>query len=802
MENLTNREIISNLTLEEKASLLCGKNFWFTQNIDRLSIPSIMLADGSHGLRKPKSKPSLFNTNNLMSSTCFPTPCCIANSWDTGLLEDMGICLGKEASSENVGVLLGPALNIKRNPLCGRNFEYFSEDPYLTGKLASSMIRGIQSEGISACPKHFAVNSQERFKMIINQIVDIRALHEIYLEGFRYAIQEGQAKTIMTSYNKINGVYSNENEYLLKKVLRDLWGFDGLVISDWCGTNNRIEAIKNSSSFEIPSSKSFTSAEIVTAVQSGLLKEAVLDDRVDEILKVVRNVSPVLNKGANFTYEEHYRKAVELAEKSFVLLKNEDNILPLKNKKQKIAVIGDFAKNQRMQGIGSSSVKAITKNNFIDIFEKEDYNFIGYEAGFKRFGKSNDDLKSKARTLAKNADLVLLFLGLDENAETENTDREHMSLNENQLEIFDEIYKYNKNIVVVLSGGSPVEMPFVDKCKAILHTFLSGEGGADATCNILTGKTNPSGKLAESYPLKYSDTVLSKFFGNKKPVSEYKESIFIGYRFYDITNKKLLFPFGYGLSYTTFEYLGIAVNGNTVKVLVSNTGNYDGEEIVQLYVKAVDSNILRVKKELKSFTKSFIKKGETKEVVLTLDDNAFKHFDVDSNSFVKEKCNFEILVGSSSKDIKLREMVFMDDDAKTLSPPHSKENLKSYYNYDILNVTKSEFELLINNVQYSENWTLGPLGYNDILLQARDKSKLGKYICKFLEYKYNSHKEKGNTFKANRYLLLSELPFRSFVHLSSGKITYDMLDGILLMINGSFTKGLKHFLKASINKNK
>ncbi len=799
--NLKYEELISQMTLEEKASLMSGANFWNTKSIERLRIPSIMLTDGPHGLRKQGGKADHLGLNKSIPATCFPPAGTIANSWDLKLAYEMGECLGKETASEDVSVLLGPGLNIKRNPLCGRNFEYFSEDPFLSGNFASQMIKGIQSQGVSACPKHFAVNSQETHRMTVDEVVDKRALHELYLEGFRYAVVDGKPKTIMSAYNKVNGTYANENEYLLKDVLREQWGFEGLVVTDWGGNNDRVAGVKAGNALEMPSTNGVTDAEIVEAVNNGTLDESVLDERVDEVLSLVFSTKDNLHKGKSFEDITHHNKAIEIAVKSMVLLKNDTNTLPLTDKKMKISAIGDFAYNARYQGAGSSLINPTRVDNFVDTFRTYDYNFVGYAQGFRRLGGKNERLKNNAVRLAKSTDTVLLFIGLDEGSEAEGVDRKHMRISQNQLDLFDAIYEVNKNIVVVLCGGSPIEMPFAKKAKAILHTYLAGQGVGTAICEVLTGKVNPSGKLAESYPVKYEDTPSAKYYPGKEATSEHRESIYIGYRYFDKVNKEVMYPFGYGLAYTTFEYSNLVVTGNNIKVTIKNTGNFDGEEIVQAYVKYIDSKVFRAEKELKGFTKVHLAKGESKTVEINLDEHAFAYFNVEKDTWVVENCKYEILIGASSRDIRLIQSVEVK--GEDINAPYVIENIKSYINCTVSEIKDYEFrEVLGREIPQSKWDRTKKLGYNDMIAQGRYVSVFGKVLYYFIYSVHVVLKKLGKPLTANNVMFVLELPFRGAARMSAGSMSYEMLDGLLIMINGKFFKGLSHFIKALIRNKK
>lgn len=799
-ETLKYQSVINQMTLEEKASLMSGENFWNTKAIKRLDIPSIMLTDGPHGLRKQGGKADHLGLNKSLPATCFPTASTLANSWDTYLVESVGKCLGDEAVSENVSVLLGPGLNIKRNPLCGRNFEYFSEDPYLTGKMSASAVRGIQSKGVSACPKHFAVNSQEKNRMSVDEIVDKRALHEMYLEGFRYAVVEGRAKSIMTSYNKVNGVYANENNYLLTEVLQNQWGFDGLVVTDWGGNNDRVKGLIAGNGLEMPTTNGVTDLDIVNAVRNNELSESILDKRVDTLLTLIYDTQKAFDTPENFTHEDNHKVAIDAACQSIVMLKN-DNVLPLKDKTEKLCVIGDFAKNPRYQGAGSSLINPTCVDDFLDAFSNEGFNIVGYEQGFKRLGGKSDKLKFKAVELAKCSDRVILYLGLDEGSEAEGVDREHMRLNDNQLELLDEIYKVNKNIVLILAGGSPIEMPFINKVSAILHGYLVGQGGGQAISKVLTGEVNPSGKLAETYPVVYSDVSSSNYYPGQETTSEHRESIFFGYRYFDTINKQVLFPFGFGMSYTTFEYSNLKVDNNNVTFTIKNTGDVAGREVAQVYVKAKNSEVFRASKELKGFTKVLLNKGEEKEVTITLDEHAFSYYNVNENRWVVENCEYEILVGASSSDIRLSSPVeVVGEEVKS---PYDKEKFKRYYDCDTNNITKDEFERIIKRRVPNDKWDKNrPLGRNDIIAQAKNAGFFGRAIYQFISFAKKFLRKIGRPITSNNVMFILELPFRSISRMSAGKVSDAMVDGILMMVNGQFFKGFVHYINSYFKQRK
>ncbi|MGM0900619.1 MAG: beta-glucosidase [Bacillota bacterium] len=774
-------ELISNMTLEEKASLMSGDNFWNTKPIERLGIPSIMLTDGPHGLRKQGGNADHLGLNKSIPATCFPPAATLANSWDLELMNEVGRYLGKEAASEQVSVLLGPGLNIKRNPLCGRNFEYFSEDPYLSGKLAANMVKGIQSHGISACPKHYAVNSQEHMRMTIDEVVDERALREIYLEGFRYAVEEGQPKTLMSSYNKVNGEYANENKHLMQEILYGEWHYQGVVVTDWGGNNDRVEGLKAGNQLEMPSTGGITDKEIVEAVKGGKLDEAVLDEAVERMLTLIFDTKDALKQTEPVDFEKHHQKAIDAARRSMVLLKNEADTLPLR-KGQRVAIIGDFAKNPRYQGAGSSLINPTKVDNAWEQLTKTDLSIVGYEQGFKRFGGKSESLKNNALKLAGQADIVLLFLGLDEGSEAEGVDREDMKLRDNQLELVKALTKVHDNIVVVLSGGSAIEMPFVGDVKAILHGYLGGQGGAAAVRDILIGKYNPSGKLAETYPLKYEDVSSAPYYPGLEATAEHRESIYVGYRYFDTKKIPVLFPFGHGLSYTKFEYSDLKVSSQSVSFTIKNIGDVAGEEIAQVYIKPLSSRIFRANKELKGLSKVYLKPGESKQVKIDLDDHAFAYYNTVVNGWSVESGQYELQVGSSIEDIRLLDTLGVEgDDAE---PGYDKEMLKNYYQADVHHIGDEEFHRLLGYTPTSPFWNRKKkLGYNDTIAQGRYKKGLGKFLYLIVLLAKKILFLLGKPLQANNVMFVMNMPFRQIPRFSQGKISKKMIERVLKLIN-------------------
>ncbi|GFP74467.1 beta-glucosidase [Clostridium fungisolvens] len=790
------RELIEKMTLEEKASLMSGKDFWQTQEIERLGINSMFLADGPHGIRKQAVAADHLGLNEGIPATCFPTAATVANSWNDELGERVGEYLGEEAISQKVNVLLGPGVNMKRNPLCGRNFQYFSEDPYLAGKMAAGYIRGIQSQGISACVKHFCVNNQEERRMAIDTIVDERTLREIYLTAFEIAVKEGRTKTIMSSYNKLNGTYTNENMHLMKDILRGEWNYKGCVITDWGGSNDRIAGLIAGNELEMPTTAGETNEEIIQAIKTGKIKEEVLDECVDRLLELIFTTEEVYKKPhIEFEVEKHHRVAQKVAEESIVLLKNEDNILPLKYGK-KVAVIGDFAKNARYQGAGSSIVNPTILDHTLDCFNESGIVSIGYEVGFERYGKKSEKKIEKACELAKKADVILLYIGLDEVTEADGLDRHSMKIPDNQMDLLNALYKVNSNIVAILSCGSAVEMPWINKVKAVLHGYLGGQAGSRAILRILSGDVNPSGKLAETYPIRYEDTPSYYNFPGKEVSVEYREGIYIGYRYYDTANIDVLFPFGYGLSYTTFAYSDIHVSKYGVTFNLTNSGQVAGMEIAQLYVGCKSEAIFRPKKELKGFTKVFINAGETKTVTIPFDDKTFRYFNVKTNRWEIEEAEYKIMVGASSADIRLESSITIEGTGAPL--PYDKELLPSYYSGKTNNVSVEEFENLLGRKVPVSTWDRSkPLGYNDTIAQCEyAKGLFARFSYHMIVFAYWFLRKIGKRSTANIIMMsIYHMPFRGIARVTGGVVNMPMLDGILMIVNGNFFKGLKHLLK-------
>lgn len=656
-------DLISKMTVEEKAAILSGQSEWSTREIKRLGIPSIFCADGPHGIRKQAGTGDHLGLNPSLKATCFPTAATIANSWDEKLGQELGEALGEEAAAQDVNVLLGPGLNVKRSPLCGRNFEYFSEDPYLAGKMAASYVRGIQSKGVYACPKHFAVNSQELRRMAMNAVLDERTMREIYLTGFEIVVKEGHAKALMTSYNQVNGTYANENKHLLKDILRDDWGFDGIVITDWGGSNDHVRGVAARSNLEMPAPGLDSARQILAALDSGELTADELDLCVDDLLDAILTLKKDGgHKKTDSHREAHHALARRAAAQSIVLLKNTaqpEAVLPLKNGCS-VALIGDFAIYPRYQGAGSSMVNPTKVETLEKAIGNYPINCVGCARGYHRTGKYDEEMKKTALELAQRADTVIYCFGLDEISEVEGMDRSHMRIPQNQIELLEAIAKVNPNIVGVLSAGSSIEMPWHYCCKAILHGYLGGQAGAGAMMDVLTGKVNPSGRLSETYPVRYEDTPAFLNFPGTERNSEYRESIFIGYRYYDTARIRVQYPFGYGLSYTSFAYSGLKVTKEGIEFVLTNTGERDGAEVAQMYVGGPKGKIFRPDKELKGFAKVFLKSGGSKPVTILFDDKTFRYWNTRTDAWEVESGDYTIYVGANVSDIRLEQKIARD----------------------------------------------------------------------------------------------------------------------------------------------
>lgn len=786
---MKHRELIEQLTLEEKAALCSGKDFWHLNGVERLGLGSIMVSDGPHGLRKHNDKKSKTDLMDSVPAICFPTASATACSWDEDLLFEMGQALGDECRAEKISVLLGPGLNVKRSPLCGRNFEYFSEDPLLAGKMAAAMVKGIQSKGVGACVKHFAANNQETRRMTIDTAADERTLREIYLTGFETVVKEAKPWCVMNAYNKLNGKYCAENKWLLNDVLREEWGFDGVIMTDWGAENEIADGINAGQNLEMPGSNGLGAAKLVKAVKCGELDEKLLDERVDELIELIIKSQETLG---NYEYskEQHHSLVRKIAENSMVLLKNEDGILPL-SKSEKVAIIGEFAKAPRYQGAGSSQINASFIDNAFDVMLQQGLPFV-YARGYDKTKDVTDlALLDEAVKCAKACKKAIVFIGLTDEFESEGFDRIHMSIPKCHIDLVKAVSRANPNTVVVLAGGSPVEMPWACCAKAILNAYLGGQASGSAAVDLLYGDVNPSGKLAETVPVSLASNPSFNYFPGSLKSVEYREALYVGYRYYDKTGKDVLFPFGHGLSYTEFEYSDLKLSKkavkdtDTVKVSfkVKNIGKRDGAETAQLYVADIHSTAFRPVKELKGFKKVFLKAGEEKTVELELSKRAFAYYNVNIHDWHVESGDFNISVGASSRDIRLEARLRVMSTAGEVEIPDLSAVAPSYYSGNIENVTDEEFEALLGReIPYKGFKNDGMITVNSSLEEAT--SPAGQKINALLVGLFKAI-SKGNAAQERMMTSMAlQIPIRCFISMSMGVFTPEMADGLCDILNG------------------
>ena len=777
------KALVQQMSLKEKCAVLSGRDVWHTRPIERLRISSITLSDGPSGLRKQAAEGDHLGLNESTKATNIPSAATIANSWSPEAAEAMGAVVGADAAAQDVQVLLGPGLNTKRSPLCGRSFEYYSEDPYLTGKLAAAFIRGVQSKGVSACAKHFAVNSQELQRMASDSVLDERTLRELYLTNFEIAIQEGKPRALMTSYNKVNGSYANENSQLYD-ILRREWGFDGMVVTDWGGSNDFTEGVRAGMNLEMPAAGDDSPCQLLQAVKDGKISEEIIDRRVEELLTLVLTEKPKASPVDEKAQHEAVRKA---AEQCIVLLKNDRNILPLQHS-AKVAVIGDFAAHPRYQGAGSSMVNAWQADDTLELMTDYFPNAVGFSQGFERLDKRNDELAAQAVELAKGADCVLLYLGLPEGFETEGLDRAHMRLPDNQVALLNRLAEVNEHIVVVLSCGSAVEMPWIDSCQALVYGCLGGEAAAGAMLRVLSGEVNPGGKLAETFPVAYADLPVSHYYPGKEYTSEYREGLYVGYRYFVTAKKPVRFPFGFGMNYTQFRYENLTVEPDGVSFDLTNCGACGGDEIVQLYVSLPGAKVFRPARELKGFRRVSLKAGETQRVKILFDDYTFRYFNVRTHQWEVEGGSYDILIGASSEDIRLK-------GARTVSgtdapDPYEGKNVDCYRSCALQAVPDVAFEALLGHPIPQKNWDRSkPLEMNDAMARMEyAKNPIARFAARFMKKKINQAVKAGKPDL--NMLFIYNMPFRGMAKMMNGMVSMDMAKDILFIVNGHFFRGV------------
>ncbi|WP_051259444.1 glycoside hydrolase family 3 C-terminal domain-containing protein [Schaalia suimastitidis] len=769
------------LSLIEAAALLSGSSEWDSRPLPGRGIASFVMSDGPHGIRRQLGSGDHLGIAASQPATCFPTAATVAASWDPGLAEKMGQALGREARALGVDVVLGPGLNIKRSPLCGRNFEYYSEDPLLSGRMAAGLVRGIQSEGVAATPKHYAVNSQELRRQASDSIVDERTMREIYLTAFEIVVREAHPQALMSSYNKVNGTYAHEHPYLLTTILREEWGFDGLVVSDWGGSNSAPAAAAAGGSLEMPAPGLHSVREIVAAVESGQISEADVRARAREVLAMVARAKSHLPR-PDYDAEAHHNLARDIARQCVVLLRNEEQILPFKAH-TRVAIIGDMAHTPRFQGAGSSLVNATRVENLLECAGQTELTVLGYAQGYDRRGHARPDLIDEATALATGADVVVVAIGLDELSESEGLDRAHMDLPRVQIDLLEALYAVNSNIVVVLSAGSVVTTAWAQYTRAIVHTHLGGQAGASAAWDVLTGKYNPSGRLAESWPHRLVDHPTSAYFPARGASSIYREGLYVGYRYFDTAQVDVAYPFGFGLSYTTFTYSDLRIDEAGVRLSVANTGEVDGDEVVQLYVQR-PGTVWGPARELKGFVKVHVPAGHSEEVRIAFDEYTFRHFDTQAHQWRVEPGQWLIHIGANIADIRLSApWVCADDygDVEVCEVPHP------YRTGKVLEATDADVAVLLGRELPQE--LHGQIRADEPLsAMERSPSFLARSTAKVLAGRLRKSEEKG--FPDLNLLFVTNMPFRALGKMTKGAISTQTVDGIVDFVNGRRIKGL------------
>lgn len=790
------KNLVAQMTLEEKASLCSGKDFWHLKGIERLGLNPIMVTDGPHGLRKQAESSDHLGINESVPATCFPTASATACTFNEALLEEIGTALGEECQQENVAVLLGPGVNIKRSPLCGRNFEYFSEDPYLAGRLGGALVKGVQSQGVGTSVKHYAANNQETRRMSTNSVIDMRALREIYLAAYETMVKETQPWTFMCSYNLVNGTYASDNKWLLSDVLRDEWGYEGLVVTDWGATDDRVQGVRAGLDLEMPSSGGLNDAKIVKAVNDGTLTMAELDKVTTRVTELILKHQSMQKSNYTYNAEDHHALARRAAAESCVLLKNEGGALPLE-KGADIAVIGAFAKTPRYQGSGSSKINPTKMDNAFDALTEAGFN-CEYAEGYKlKTDKADDALIDAACKAAEGKKYAVIFAGLPDEYESEGFDRSHMNMPESHNKLIEAVAAVNPNTVVVLQLGAPVVMPWLNGVKGVLAAYLGGQAGGSGCADILCGAVCPSGHLAESWPLSLEDNPSHRYFPGGKKSVEYRESLYVGYRYYDTAKKPVAFPFGFGLSYTSFEYSGLEVTekdgGNfEASFTVKNTGKTEGAAVPQLYVGRGNGKMFRPEKELKGFAKLVLKPGESKTVTLALNSRSFAYYNTAAKDWAIEGGTYKIMVGASAQDILLTEQIELSGDGKENSAPDLTQTAAVYYNLPAgqLEISDSAFTALYGApLPPSERGKDEPFTLNSTIDDIKH-TKVGQQIAaQVKEQAASMLGGAGEDIQAMFDAMILDMPLRSLVMMSGGAMSEQMLDGILNMLNGHPVKG-------------
>jgi beta-glucosidase len=794
------KQLLAELTLKEKAMLCTGKDFWNLHGIERLNLPSIMVTDGPHGLRKQSGEGDHVGLNAAVKATCFPTASGLAASWNTKLIEEMGVALGKECRAEDVSVLLGPGTNIKRNPLGGRNFEYFSEDPLLSGDMSAAWIKGVQRQGVGTSLKHYAVNNHEHCRMTVDAIVDQRTLREIYLPAFERAVKQTQPWTVMCSYNKVNGTYAAEHKQLLDDILVKEWGFEGIIVTDWGANNDRVEGVKNGQHLEMPSSGDMNTKKIIAAVKSGQLTMEALDKSVSRVLELIlKSQASLESDKVKADLNAHHDLAARIAEETCVLLKN-DGLLPVSAGK-KIAVIGALANNTRYQGAGSSKINPFKLEQPLDEIKKQfGADNVSYTAGYHLNDKEDAAEIAKAIELAKQADVVFLFAGLTPKYESEGFDRQHLNLPQVQLDLIAELGEQLNKTLVVLQNGAPVILPFVDKVPAILEAYLGGQAGASAVAKVLSGEVSPSGKLAETFPANLDDVPSQPYFPGTTKQVQYREAIWVGYRYFDTTSTKVLFPFGHGLSYTSFTYYHLTLlsgdhspfkenDAIRLQITITNTGDKAGAEVVQCYVGQKSPSQPRPAKELKAFEKVFLEPGESKEIEFELDYRAFAYWDEAQSSWIAESDEYQIHIGSSIEDIRDTANITLDTEVAKKQPNAA---LKTYFEPAKRDFNDAAFTALLGydipaptpTKPYTVNSTLG-----DIANEPLGKPLFESMLSVFTQMMGGDQND--SAAQADRLMaesMVADMPLRNLPVFNSQQYSEDQILQLIASLNNKETR--------------
>ena len=784
-------QMINQMTLEDKVALGSGKDFWHTKEMPQYELDSVMMADGPHGLRKQPEEADMLGINDSIPATSFPTAVLSACSFDEKLLKQMGKAIAMEAKANKVSIVLGPGANIKRNPLCGRNFEYFSEDPYLTGKLAAAFIQGAQSLGIGTSLKHFAMNNQEYKRFSSDSIVDERTMREIYLTGFEMAVKEGKPDTVMCCYNKVNGIHGSRNKWLLTDVLRKDWGFDGLVMTDWGAMVDRMDSYEAGCDLSMPGGSNFMEKETIEAVKNGKLDVAYVNESARRVLKLVEKGIEAVKDDVQLSLQNNFELARKIAEESAVLLKNEDHILPILDR-EKTAFIGFMAEQSRYQGAGSSHI-----NPWKLVSATQACPEVAYVKGCREDGSTDDVLIKEAVALAKTKEKVVVFAGLTDSYESEGFDRENMKMPAGHVRMIEEVAAANPNVIVVLMSGSVVEVPWIDKVKAVLYMGLCGEAGGEAIANILFGFSNPSGRLAETWPYKYEDCISASYYGNPHKDAQYREGIYVGYRYYETAAVSVRFPFGYGLSYTNFTYSDLRVEGPYVTCKVKNTGNITGKEVVQLYIEPQEKNKYRAKRELKAFSKISLNPGEEKLVQFKLEGRSFAIW---NDGWKIPEGKYEICIGKDAHNMLLREEIRLSNSDKNSlfqAEVIEEKEIPQWYKNPKGIPGKEEFEKMLGREIVERTLKKGEFTMENSVLEMKDDSLIMKLMYKIVKMVVSSgfkgkNLEEDSTFK---------MMFQSAVDCSLNGMKNNvqmnnyLLEGLLLMANGKYVKGIKEMLR-------